>query len=378
MKKLLTLVTLLVCAAALAFSQNVSSSVLTTIVDPSGAPIPGAECTLINQATGTAATVKSDNQGACVFTIVQGGTYDLGVKATGFKTLNTKNIFVTSGETRTLGQLKLEVGAHHRERPGNRRGLADQPGQRREGGHHLHAQLQNMAIKGRDMFAYMMTIPGVVDNMSQARETTSPDSLRGTFINGSRENAKNYAVDGITNLDTGSNNTLQFEPNMDSIAEVKVMTSNFQAEFGRNGGGVITVITQRRQPRLSRERDTTPTGMRSLNANIFWNNRRHRQGSVPLPHHWLHRGRPGFHSQKVQQQPGQAVLLLQPGVHRAAQGLWNEARNHADRPERNGDFSQSLTGSGTLIKVIDPTNLASSSQATSFPKAVSARWASLC
>ena len=50
-------------------------------------------------------------------------------------------------------------------------------------------QLQNVAVKGRDMFAYMITIPGVVDNMSQARETTSPDSLRGTFINGSRENA---------------------------------------------------------------------------------------------------------------------------------------------------------------------------------------------
>ena len=86
-------------------------------------------------------------------------------------------------------------------------------------------QLQNVAVKGRDMFAYMITIPGVMDDISQARETTSPDSLRGTFINGSRENSKNYAVDGITNLDTGSNNTLQFEPNMDSIAEVKVMTT---------------------------------------------------------------------------------------------------------------------------------------------------------
>src|SRR6476620_745579 len=82
MKRILTFVLVLLCAVSLALAQNVSSSVLTTIVDPSNAPIPGAECTLINQGTSAAVTVRADGQGSCVFNIVQNGTYSLNVKVT--------------------------------------------------------------------------------------------------------------------------------------------------------------------------------------------------------------------------------------------------------------------------------------------------------
>src|SRR5262245_1609435 len=84
MKRILTFAGALLCAVVLAFGQNVSSSVLATVVDPSGAPIPGAECTLTNQGTGVLANVKADGQGACIFNIVQGGTYSLTVKVSGF------------------------------------------------------------------------------------------------------------------------------------------------------------------------------------------------------------------------------------------------------------------------------------------------------
>src|SRR5437588_12642842 len=102
MKRIVTIAALFLCAASMAFAQNVSSSVLTTIVDPSGAPIPGAECTLTNQATGAAVTVKADGQGTCTFTIVQNGAYALAAKVTGFKTAQVKDIAVTAGEIRTL------------------------------------------------------------------------------------------------------------------------------------------------------------------------------------------------------------------------------------------------------------------------------------
>src|SRR5215212_1610908 len=109
MKRILTIAAVFLCAASLVLAQNVSSSVLTTIIDPSGAPIPGAECTLTNQATAAVAVVKADGQGGCVFNIVQNGTYSLGVKVTGFKNAQFKDIIVSAGEIRTLGQLKLEV-----------------------------------------------------------------------------------------------------------------------------------------------------------------------------------------------------------------------------------------------------------------------------
>ncbi len=51
-------------------------------------------------------------------------------------------------------------------------------------------------------------------------------------------------MDGVTNLDTGSNGTSHFEPNIDSIAEMRVLTSNYQAEYGRNSNGVISIVTK--------------------------------------------------------------------------------------------------------------------------------------
>src|ERR1035441_3179135 len=273
MKKVTTLwLSIFVCAASLAYAQNVSSSIRAVVLDSTGATVPGAECSLTNQSTGAVLTLKSDGQGSCVFNIIPADTYTFAVQAKGFKTLAVKDVAVDAGTTRTLGNLTLEVGAITESVQVTGEVSQINLATAEKAGTISMTQLQNVAVKGRDMFALMTTIPGIVDNGTQARETTTPDSLRGTFINGSRENAKNYSVDGITNLDTGSNNTLQFEPNMDAIAEVKVLTSNFQAEFGRNGGGVITVITRGGGQQIHATGYDTYRN-EEMNANTFFNNR---------------------------------------------------------------------------------------------------------
>lgn len=133
-------------------------------------------------------------------------------------------------------------------------------------------QVNQIAIKGRDFFGLMLTVPGVVDDFSQTRNATSATGIAGLYINGSRNTQKNFTVDGVTSMDSGSNGTTAYEPNMDAIAEVKILTSNFQAEFGRNSGGVITVITKSGTKQFHgsaydfyRHED--------LNANNFFNNR---------------------------------------------------------------------------------------------------------
>ena len=80
-------------------------------MDSSGAAVPGAECVLTNQATGAVITVKSDSQGSCVFNIIPAGAYSFTAQAKGFKALSVRDIAVDAGETRTLGNLKLEIGA---------------------------------------------------------------------------------------------------------------------------------------------------------------------------------------------------------------------------------------------------------------------------
>jgi len=92
------------------WGQNVTSSVRGVVVDPSGAAIPGASCTLISQATGATQQAISGPDGAFVFPGVSAGNYNLVVKTTGFKGLETKNIIVTASEIRSLGNLTMALG----------------------------------------------------------------------------------------------------------------------------------------------------------------------------------------------------------------------------------------------------------------------------
>ena len=87
----------------------------------------------------------------------------------------------------------------------------------------------------------MVTLPGV--NVTQ-RDTTSENSIGSVRINGAPNSSANFTVDGVTNLDTGSNGTSHFEPNIDSIGEMRVLTSNYQAEYGRNSNGIISIVTK--------------------------------------------------------------------------------------------------------------------------------------
>src|ERR1700689_546166 len=66
-------------------------------------------------------------------------------------------------------------------------------------------QLAEVALKGRDMFGYMKLIPGVIDTGAQARDVTSPNNLGSIVIQGNQSNKLNFTVDGVTDMDTGSN-----------------------------------------------------------------------------------------------------------------------------------------------------------------------------
>lgn len=352
MWKAVALLLSLVCALS---GQTISSSLRGVVVDASGAAVPGATCSLTNAATGAETSVTADAVGNCVFSNVLPGAYNLTVKMTGFKTLTGKNIQVTANQNRTLGQLQLEVGgvAESIEVTGevSQINLASAE----KSGTINVVQLQNIAVKGRDFFALLNTVPGVVDNFSQRRETSSPDAIRGTFINGQRENQKNLAVDGITNLDTGSNSTIHFQPNMDAIAEIKVLTSNYQAEFGRNGGGVITVVTK------GGGKDFHGTGYwqyrhESLNANTFFNNRESRQKN---PYRYringFSIGGPIYIPKTFNTNKDKLFFFFSQEYVGMKRDYGVRYANTPTALEREGNFSNSRNSDGSLIPIKDPT-----------------------
>ncbi len=355
-KRIFLVLAAVVLLAALSPAQNVSSSITGVLVDSSGAAIPGAELTVVNQATGASLNAKTGADGGFTFPNLLAGRYSFTAKTAGFKTLETKDINITSGEIRSLGNVAMQVGEVRESISVEAAAVAVQTSSSEKSGVVTGSQLNDIAVRGRDFFTYLATIPGVVDNFSQRRETASPDAIRGTFINGGRENQKNFNVDGVTAMDTGSNSTIHFQPNMDAVSEVKVMTSNYQAEFGRNGSGVITVITK------GGSRDFHGSAYyfyrhESMNANSFFNNR---TATKKAPYRYRINGYsiggPAFIPKVFNTTRDKLFFFWSQEYVGMRRDYGTRFVNMPTAIERNGDFSNSRDTNGALITVKDPLN----------------------
>jgi len=231
----------LALSSASLFAQTVSSSLEGVVVDPADAAVANAPITLTSQ-TGSVRTANTDNTGTYRFQQVDPGTYSLTVKAPGFKAETQTGIVISASETHNGGKMVLQLGSVS-ESVSVTAEIAQVQLESSEKSQTVDAQnLEDLTLKGRDLFGYMKLVPGVIDTTA-SRDVTSPNAIGGITINGNTS-AKNFTVDGITDMDTGSNGTLHYEPNLDSIQELKVLASNYQAEFGRNSGGTITVVTK--------------------------------------------------------------------------------------------------------------------------------------
>ena len=100
--------------------------------------------------------------------------------------------------------------------------------------------MEDIALKGRDFAGLLKTLPGVID--TSARAAPGWGSMQNLSING--RGSFNFSYDGVTNKDTGSNSGNYAAPALDSIGEVRVQASNFQAEYGRSSGATIIVVTR--------------------------------------------------------------------------------------------------------------------------------------
>ena len=346
-------VILMLLVSALAFGQTVSSSVNAVVVDSTGAAVAGASCQLINQATGAPLSATSGVDGLLTFPTVPAGTYTLRVQMQGFKALEVKDVVVTSSELRALGKLTLQLGEVRESVSVTAEVAALQLSSAERSGALTGSQVNDIALKGRDFFALLQTIPGIVDTKA-TRETTSNSSNTGININGARDNQKEVMVDGMVDHDTHSNGSMPFQPNMDSIAEVKVLTSNYQAEYGRNSGGAITVITK------SGTKDFHGSGYdfyrhESLNANSFFSNR---TATPKLPYRYritgFSIGGPAYIPRKFNADKEKFFFFWSREYTGVKKDYGAQFVNSPTQAERDGDFSRSYDINGALIPVKDP------------------------
>lgn len=338
---------------SVAMGQTFTSSVNGTLLDPTGAAISRGNCRLTQVGTGVVLEASSGANGLFTFSSVPFGDYTLKVEAAGFKALEIKHIVVAAGEIRTLGNLTLQLGEVRESVTITAETAALQLASAERSGVVTGTQVNDIALKGRDFFALMQTIGGVVDTTA-SREATNNSANAGIFINGNRDNQKAFTVDGMIDHDTHSNGSMAFMPNMDSIAEIKILTSNYQAEYGRNSGGTITVITKSGTQSLHGSaydfyRNET------LNANNFFNNR---SGTRRPPYRYrvsgYSLGGPIYIPGKFNRNKEKFFFFWSQEYTGIKTDYGTQFANTPTGLERNGDFSQSYAVNGALIPVKDP------------------------
>jgi hypothetical protein len=229
--------------ASSAYAQSVTSLLSGTVHDPAGAVIPGAQIRLEAQDTGFLRTTHTNSEGFFSFPDLTASVFSIRVSANGFKTHLQAGIEIRSGEQRSLGVIQVEVGSASDSITVTAEASTVMAASGERAGVVTDHDLSNLAIKSRDIMDAISLLPGVVD-LNDSRESPSTQSGFNVFILGGRDNQKSMTIDGVTNLDVGDSRAVVSMPSMDSVAELKVLMSNYSAESGRNTGGAITVITK--------------------------------------------------------------------------------------------------------------------------------------
>lgn len=331
-------------------AQSITGSILGTVVDSSQAVIPSAKVTLRHVATGALRTGATNEAGRFVFASLQPGQYELAIEAPGFKRLERAGIVLSAAETLSLGELVMEVGAVAEVVKITAQGTPVQLESAERAGVLSSSQVENLTIRGRNVLSLLSLLPGVVS-------LSDPDALNHAWnlrVLGNRQNTINVSLDGATLNAYGNQFNSVVNISMDAVAEVKVLLSNYQAEYGRLSGANVHIVSK------SGTREFHGLGSywkrhEQFNASPFFNNLL----GLPKPRYryntWNYNvGGPIYLPGKFNTSREKAFFFWAQEFWPLSQTSGLQYRTVPTPLERNGDFSQSLDLNNRLIVVNDP------------------------
>jgi outer membrane receptor protein involved in Fe transport len=226
-------------AGATAHAQTSSATISGYIVDQSKGAVPNALVKLVNPETGVTRTTRSHANGAFIFPDVQPGTFEILVDATGYQEFVKKDLRLSAQERLAAGTLQLTVGSVNQSVVVNAAVTPVQTTSSEVSGELDTQQLDNLLSVGRNFMSMVRTIPGVVGGSDGNLGTASTPT-----INGIRSVNNSSTVDGVSGGPRGGDK-VDTPPNLDAIQEVKVLTANYQAEYGAGTAGpVINIVTK--------------------------------------------------------------------------------------------------------------------------------------
>ena len=225
---------LVLACASLAAAQT--GSIAGTVTDVAGAVVQGAEVSVQNLATSASRTVMTGSVGTYSVTDLPTGMYEIAVKKSGFKTFQVPSVQLTVAQALTVNA-KLEPGAVSEQVQVRASEVPDVDLETAQGSNLVgQEEMLDLPLIVRDPYHLILLSPGTVQTTSQ---------IGGITVNGQRERNNNFLLDGVDNNDTsvpgGIGGVLTANP--DSAQEFRVITNNFSAEFGRNTGSIVDVVT---------------------------------------------------------------------------------------------------------------------------------------
>ncbi len=326
----------LVASGVSTVHAQTTGALVGTVADAQGATVPGATVTLISESRGISIDTQSTGTGDFIFPSVLPDTYTVRVTVDGFKTLERKAIAVSPGDRVGVGTMTIELGALSETVTvtGEAPLIQAQTGERSSTV--TTEAVQNLPIANRNFGGLASLTPGVI----------------GTTRIGQPGSTTNFQIDGVSTIDTGAGGQA-LQLNVEAIAEVRVIASGYQAEYGRNIGLQITGVTKSgtNQYRGS---------IYDIQRNSDWNS-----------NSWVRNA--NGDPKTVSKQQDWGYTLGGPIGRPGGDNRWFFFYSHEYRPretggainrfrvptqlERQGDFSQSTDNNGALFNTIRDASL---------------------
>ena len=270
---------LYLCCSPL-FSQEVSAGVTGRVTDPSGSSIVNASVTAKDLERNTEYPTKTNEDGIYAFPRIPPGNYELRVEAPGFKSFVQASLHLDVNQRARL-DVPMQVGGVSESVSVTAEAALLQTDTTQVGTEINPQTINHQALISRNPVALTLLAPGVVT----PNPTTLNNGIRSQgngrpYVNGNREEANNFLLDGIDNNLTTENQTA-YQPNLDAIQEFRMITNNASAEFGNFQGGVINVVIK--------------SGTNQYHGNVFedlrndklnannWGNNWHTNPVIPRP-----------------------------------------------------------------------------------------------
>jgi hypothetical protein len=334
------------------YAQTISGSIAGNVVDAQRAALPNAAVTAKDLQQQFTFATKTDESGRFAFPQIPPGTYNITIEAAGFKRMERSGIGLSANDKLALGELVMEVGLVTEQIEVSAQAVALQTESAERSATLVSKQIENIAVNGRSYLALAGIAPGVVSTVNLS--TAGPGGLANISANGTRVNSNQLTINGISNVDTGSNGSVNVTLSLDSIQEFKMLTGVYQAEYGRSMGAQINVVTK--------------SGSSDVHGSAYWFHRHDDLNSNSWINNRNNLPTQLFRFNDVGFTLGGPVYI--PKILKNRNKLfffWSEEFQRQLRPqaakqitvptdlERKGDFSQSVDNNGNRLNVFDPT-----------------------